>query len=239
MGTSNRFRRIFAAIAAAAWLACAAGDRHPPGSTTSSRFGWDGVVEIPIANPDGSPPELPPRIVVETLDERTFSQMPRSLRRPSLPTRYADAPAARRRAIGRRRYGRGGPLWLPAGRTVGELAEAAVAVSLWQRDDAATRAGVVEISIESLWAWRRKVRGSMDLFESEWVIRVRGPVPGWEDGFLACGQGRIARDGASVHIWRAALDRGLSDLVADLGARLDAPDHDPPDWRCLPRDGAP
>ncbi|MGH0034740.1 MAG: hypothetical protein ACQGVK_06895 [Myxococcota bacterium] len=211
----------------------------PPESESGSwagRLGWDGVITVAPAEPDEREEGAAPHV----RDLRHFARLPRSLRRPSLPGGLERRAEARGRALGRRRNGRGGVLWLPAGDSVEALAVRVVTSALAATSDTSTPVDErFEIEIESLWAWHRPLPRSPDLFESEWVLRIRGPVAGLEHGFRACGKGRVARDAGGRGVWTRALMLGFEDIARDLRERLRSPQWQPPSWRCPPRDGAP
>ena len=183
----------------------------------------------PIANPASGPAVRFARVT----DARVFQAKvtPAQMSTPSLRGDEIDNADLKSRAIARKVDGKGDPsgdVILPAGRTVAQLVEEALTRGfreagyrvLGPADTGHEGATPLVAEVQQLWAWQElKPHNSALLFQA--AVRMTGEVAPLQGGATVRVSTQEERTTADTRAWRAALNKGLDELVRNTRMLLE------------------
>jgi hypothetical protein len=190
-----------------------------------------GVIDYPLPTSQDLG-EGPAVRIGNVVDARGFERNPSDPSIPSLKDGEIEDRAITSRAIARKRNGYGkamGDILLPEGRTVVELASAAVVRGLReggyrvlaQGDAGYDDATPIDVEIRKFWMWFTPGFWAAHL-EFRSALGLRGPIPPLAGGAEAVGYVRLATQAATSRAWTNTLDRGLADLNVKIVELLQA-----------------
>lgn len=184
-------------------------------------------VRVPdVANPSSG---IAVRIASVT-DSRHFERRPRQPSVPSLKHGHIEDPDLTSRAIARKRNGYGkaqGDVLLPEGRTVAEVASAAVTAGLRRAGYRVMEKGQpgydaaapLSVDVQQFWAWFTPGFFAFHLsFEAQ--VAIQGPVGPFREGAQFRSALRRSTQAATGRAWRRVIDEGVADLADQVGAGL-------------------
>lgn len=166
------------------------------------------------------------KVVITTLDERTFESKPRSADIPSLKGGEINDTSITERAFARKRNGYGkalGDVVLPSGRTVSQLVGSAVANAYTQSgyqvvEGQVSDASQVTVRVKEFWTWFSPGFAYVTVNnKANLVIEADGQSP------LAIAT--EVNDGMQFVTdsdWAKVTSQGLQEVTATVGKKLDA-----------------
>jgi hypothetical protein len=170
--------------------------------------------------------EGPPVRIASVVDARSFQVSPRDPSIPSLKNDEIEDHAITSRAIARKRNGYGkamGDILLPEGRSVAELARAAVERGLREggyrvlaeSDPGYAEAAPIDVEIRKFWMWFSPGFWAAHL-EFRGAIALRGPIGPLGSAPEVPGYVRLATQAATTGAWTNTLRAGLESLNVNL-----------------------
>ena len=180
------------------------------------------VVDVSVPNLTGTTGQ---KVVITTIDERTFEAKPRSADIPSLKGGEINDSSITGRAYARKRNGYGkalGDVVLPSGRTVSQLVGSAVANAYAQSgyqvvEEQNTDARQVTVHIKEFWTWFSPGFASVSVNnKSNLIIESDGQAP------MAIAT--EVNDGMQLVTdsdWAKVTGQGLQEVTAAVGQKLE------------------
>jgi hypothetical protein len=168
----------------------------------------------------------PPVRIASVVDARSFQVNPPDPSTPSLKNGEIEDHSITSRAIARKRNGFGkaiGDILLPEGRSVVELARAAVERGmreggyriLVESDPGYAEAAPIEVEIRKLWMWISPGFWAMHL-EFQAAIALKGPIGPLGVAPEVPGYVRLATQAATTGAWTNTLRAGLESFNVNL-----------------------
>lgn len=166
------------------------------------------------------------KVVITTLDERTFETKPRSADIPSLKGGEINATSITERAYARKRNGYGkalGDVVLPSGRTVSQLVGSAVANAYTQSgyqvvEGQVSDASQVTVHIKDFWTWFSPGFAYVTLNnKANLVIETNGQSPLAISTEVSDGMQFVTDSD-----WAKVTSQGLHEVTAAVGKKLEA-----------------
>jgi len=190
-----------------------------------------GILDVPLQEVANPATGVAVKIGSVT-DSRRFQVDPPQPSIPSLKDGQIENQALTSRAIARKRNGYGkalGDILLPEGQTVAGLAAATVTRGLRAGGFRVLTEGQpgfedalpIDVDIEQFWAWFTPGFFAAHL-EFEARITLTGPVPPFRQGEPVRGYVRLSTQAATTRAWRNTVEKGLTELENEIGARIRA-----------------